>query len=80
MTATEFDEWMALDRIDPCITEYRDDLRMAILAQVMAAPYSKHTPKIEDFMPKFREPKKQQTPEQIAYALQVWTAALGGNG
>lgn len=48
----ELSEWMAFYKLEP-FGEDRADLRMAILAQVCASPYSKKPVKVEDFIPKF---------------------------
>ncbi len=53
MSAIEFDEWQAFYNIDP-FGDQRADVRMAILASAVVAPYiekGKTVPKLAEFMP-----------------------------
>ena len=57
-TVREFAEWIAYDRLEP-IGAVRDDIRMAILATVVARGAGSKTAKPKDFMPKFDGPDQQ---------------------
>lgn len=59
-TVKEFAEWIAYDRIDP-IGEQRADLRMAVLATVVARSGGSKTAKPSDFIPRFDAPKAEPT-------------------
>lgn len=66
MTAKRFLEWEHYSRIEP-FGEQRGDYQAASIATVIANSTrgTKQEPfKIEDFLLKFEEPKKRQTPDQ----------------
>lgn len=80
MSAAEFAEWIAFHRIDPW-SEYRDDLRMAMLATLTAninRGKGKRPFKVDDFIPTFDPPKKQQKPGNIAEIMAFFCRATGG--
>lgn len=65
ISAREFGEWVAYDRIEP-FGEVRADLRSGIVASVIAnANSSRHTFRASEFMPRFEPPKPQTDEEQI---------------
>ena len=69
---------MAYDRIEP-FGEERADLRSAQIACILAnvnRGKGQKVFKIDDFMPKF-EPRKRQTPEEMAKMLEMTAKALG---
>lgn len=81
MTSAEFAEWIAFHRIDPW-SEYRDDLRMAMLATLTAninRGKGKRAFKVDDFIPSFDPPKKQQKVGNIARIMAFFCRATGGN-
>lgn len=55
---------MAYDRIEP-IGEIRADMRMAVLATVVARSAGSKTAKPDDFMPKFDAGLIRQDPEEL---------------
>jgi len=79
MDADEFLWWEAFYSIDPFGTQ-REDMRFAMLAQVVAAIISKNTPKLESFMLFPERRMRRQTPEEQARELQKVTEFLSGNG
>ncbi len=58
-------EIQAWERINGPVGEERDDLRMGILASVMAAPHTKGSVSAMDYMP-FREKPKQSSSEMLS--------------
>jgi Protein of unknown function (DUF4035) len=67
MSAREFVEWSAYEALEP-FGEWRADLRMGILASVMASPYRKReAPPLRpaDFMP-FRDAEEEKKPDSPA--------------
>ena len=81
ISAAEFAEWMAYDRLDP-IGESRGDWRAAMLATVFASAYRRKGSrpyKIEDFMPVFRKPKQRRmTADQLRDAVLSINKSAGG--
>ncbi|NBQ49118.1 MAG: DUF4035 domain-containing protein [Marivivens sp.] len=63
-TVREFAEWIAYDRIEP-IGAVRDDIRMAILATVVARGAGSKTAKPKDFMPDFSGGSVRQSPQDM---------------
>ena len=77
LDAQDFAEWLAYDRVEPFGPE-RADLRSAMIA---CTTYNAQggKAKVDDFMLKFEEPKKD-TPDHLdtmAHKLMVWSAAAG---
>lgn len=81
MSSAEFAEWVAWNRLEP-LGERRADLRMAVLASVIAnARRAENTPPIKpaDFWFDFDQTlEAKQSPEQQLAAIELWNAALGG--
>ena len=83
ISSREFAEWMAFYRLEP-FGEERADLRMAILAAVIANanrdPKQRKQPyEPKDFMPQFDQPQDTETEpweQQLALAHMI-TAAQG---
>lgn len=83
ISSRELREWQILEGIEP-FGETRADLRMAILATVIAEqqrdrkqrprPY---TP--EDFMPRF-DPPEEKDPHALFQTMELWASALGQAG
>lgn len=77
MTSEEFADWMAFYHLQP-FGLYREDLRAAIVANVMANIHAKkgHSFTPKDFMPKFTtdEARPAMTADEIAEKIK----ALGG--
>ena len=74
-------ELMAAEMLDPQ-SQWREDLRMGILASTVAncAPFrgkDAKTFKPDDFIPSF-VPKKKQTAKEIMAQMRAWTLAHGG--
>ena len=72
----EFALWKAYQRIEPW-GEMRADLRMGILACVMASPHVKKGTRLKpsDFMPDFTGKSKKQTSEQMMATMKAFAAA-----
>lgn len=74
MSARELDEWAAYYSLEPW-GEERADLRMGILAAVMANAWrgkNQQAYKPADFMPKFdREPADPQSPEKQMAMMKI---------
>jgi len=73
MSSYEFSEWIAYAQIEP-FGEYRDDLRSALIASVMANAWrgSKSKPyKIKDFLLNFEPPKQQSWQEMKSIIKQI---------
>ena len=81
MSGRELAEWVAFDAIDP-IGAGRGDLQAAIVASTIAnvwRPKNKRAYKIQDFIPKFKRPKKRrQTWQQQLTMVEMLNAAFGG--
>lgn len=82
LTPGEINLWIAKYQMDPC-GEIRGDLRMAILATIMASAWSgkrkKYKPK--DFMPEFGEPREMTAEEMKAAMRRAFAQAeAGGKG
>lgn len=77
--ADEFAEWCVFQGIDPA-SEERADLRMAIVASVIAGLFTKKgdpEPVPADFMPNFdRKPRRprRQTTEEMRSVLETFVA------
>ena len=70
ISAREFAEWMAYDRIDP-MGEGRADLRAGIIAAVMRNSWCKGAPaKPADFMPNFKR-QDGPDPEQLQQKIRA---------
>ncbi|MCL5995491.1 MAG: DUF4035 domain-containing protein [Chloroflexi bacterium] len=81
MSSREFSEWMAYYNLEP-FGEERADLRMAMLASLIAnvnRDPRKHSKPFEpkDFMPKFGEETHQTPEEQLAF-VEMLNEAFGG--
>lgn len=80
MTSAEFSEWIAFHRIDPW-SEYRDDLRMAMLTTLTAninRGKGKRPFKVDDFIPTFEPPRKIQSVQNVSRMLAAFCRATGG--
>ncbi len=83
ISSREFAEWVAYDRISPFGPE-RDDLRMGILASLIAnvnRDAKKHPKpyKPADFIPEFAKGEKPpQTTEDHLKIIEMMNAAFGG--
>jgi uncharacterized membrane protein len=85
LTSKQLSEWQAYDRLEPIDNQQRSDLRMGILASLIANLaaniYSKKNKKPkkfkpEDFMPKWNtsgRAKKQQSVEEMKSILMAFT-------
>lgn len=67
ISSAEFAELMAEERLEPR-GEWRMDLRFAMLGHLIAACWSKNPPSIAKLMPRFGEPIKQQSVEDMKAA------------
>jgi hypothetical protein len=78
MTSREFSEWMAYFALEP-FGEERADLRMGILASVMANLWGKrkgHPWRPQDFMPRFG--RRDADPMELLRRVQTINRLLGG--
>jgi len=57
---------------------YIENKRFGTLCAVIAGLFSKKKFKASDFFPIKEKAKKQQTVEDMALALKLWTRSLGG--
>lgn len=74
-TLREFRRWQAYDQIEP-FGEVRADLRIAILATVVAAGFGSKSAKPSDFMPRLNaEPKPKQSVSQMASMFRRYAEA-----
>lgn len=76
MSAREFSEWMAYDRLEP-FGEVRADLRAGIIASTIAAvntPKGRRRPRPSDFMPEFdkRRPTESELGQKILSAFAMF--------
>ena len=76
ITAREFSEWMAFDRIDP-IGRDRDDWNAASIAHTVAEAHRtrKEPYKLKDFLPQYGKPERP-TPEQLSHKIRSIFGAL----
>ena len=72
--------WMAFYQIHPFGFE-RDDIRSAIIAFTVANSVPRKRgvkgPKFSDYLPRFREKKKPQTPQEMQAAIMKVAKASG---
>lgn len=81
VSAAEFSEWMAYDRIEP-FGERRADLRAGIVAAVTANAFRGKDSKpfqASDFMPDFDKKTKEQSPEEMFNRLRIHAEAHNAN-
>jgi hypothetical protein len=84
MSSKEFSEWMAYAQLEP-FGEERADLRMAILASLIANanrdPKKKSSPyEVSDFMPKFEKEEPISKEDAIATIDAMMTALVVATG
>lgn len=71
ISAAEFSEWLAYEKLNP-IGEQRADLRAGIIASVVASVFGRKTYKPADFMPDFG--KEERIENQMAALKSILTA------
>ena len=66
---------MAFDQLHPIDESWRADLRSA---KARVDTYATHgvRSEVQDFMPRWGEEEKQQTPEQMKEFLRTWTEGM----
>lgn len=75
MSGQTFRRWVEYDQVEP-IGERRADLRMAILASVLSNLLGKRRTKLDDFMPRFRKPKRATDVSSMERVMRQWAASV----
>ncbi len=79
MPSSEFNEWVAVDQIDP-FGEFRDDYRTATIAMTIAQVFAGKNKRwrIKDFMPQFDKESVVVDDAALEAKSKAWVISVGG--